>query len=567
MASNNKIKKVSQQIIKDAKNLQHLPQLIKLFKQNGSSTTTNGILWLERIFIHYNEKISFLSDDNADNKAAQWMSKQYLSFESILLHLFDSSNIISTIQDSFKTLLHFAEIQNKDALFDQILLIFLFKQSLTNELKSILTAFIFDAQHRCNAIKSFTKLCHLSPPQLLAQYYSFTKKRHSTKSNDEPSKLQSIFSWNTLHILLMFSEESLTHPSGIPSPKKRKFNNTTNTANDVIRNKNNYLNIAWLHYLGSKHLEIKIYHLILTKLESHIFKVFKQSSTNNGKYSGSDLRSNKNNVILLSDFLTDSYNIGGEISLLSLKGLFTLIHQYNLDYPQFYEKLYQKLHSNIFFSKNATAFFELLQLFLLKSDYLPSYLVAAFIKRLSRMSLVAPPHAIIFIVNIIMDLLRKYPAVRFLVDQSKKSNEGLMEAMKVHKQQKLMNVDHEEEEDQDVGDVDGDCDDDEWIGKDPFDFECMDPKLCRANESSLWELKSLINHFEYKTSGHCFQTVTHFRDNEYKRVEMNKCHMFQYHKLLNYYFIKNEWFTRNLNNEKKRAREGRYYNKKDDKKK
>merc|ERR1712110_1248863 len=96
-------------------------------------------------------------------------------------------------------------------------------------------------------------------------------------------------------------------------------------------------------------------------------------------------------------------------------------------------------------------FFELLSLFLLKSDYIPQYLVCAFMKRLSRMSLFAPPNAIIFIINIIMDLLRKYPAVRFLVDKSKKSNQGLMDAMKLHQVQKLKKVkddDDEEESDE-----------------------------------------------------------------------------------------------------------------------
>jgi U3 small nucleolar RNA-associated protein 19 len=32
----------------------------------------------------------------------------------------------------------------------------------------------------------------------------------------------------------------------------------------------------------------------------------------------------------LHDFLTDSYNVGGTISILALRGLFTLIHEHNL---------------------------------------------------------------------------------------------------------------------------------------------------------------------------------------------------------------------------------------------
>lgn len=49
------------------------------------------------------------------------------------------------------------------------------------------------------------------------------------------------------------------------------------------------------------------------------------------------------NPLLLSDFLTDSYNLGGVTSLLALNSLFILIQDYNFDYPDFYNKLYQLL--------------------------------------------------------------------------------------------------------------------------------------------------------------------------------------------------------------------------------
>ena len=36
------------------------------------------------------------------------------------------------------------------------------------------------------------------------------------------------------------------------------------------------------------------------------------------------------NPLLLADFLTTSYNVGGAISLLALNGLFILVNYYNL---------------------------------------------------------------------------------------------------------------------------------------------------------------------------------------------------------------------------------------------
>ena len=41
--------------------------------------------------------------------------------------------------------------------------------------------------------------------------------------------------------------------------------------------------------------------------------------------------------LMLTDFLVESYNVGGSISLLALNGVFLLIDKYNLEYPDFYQ--------------------------------------------------------------------------------------------------------------------------------------------------------------------------------------------------------------------------------------
>lgn len=93
---------------------------------------------------------------------------------------------------------------------------------------------------------------------------------------------------------------------------------------------------------------------------------------------------NINKPQLLMDFLTDSYDagmsysssfyfcqnfciltcIGGVVSLLSLNALFLLMQKYNLDYPNFYTKLYALLDRNILHVKHRSRFFRLLDLFL-----------------------------------------------------------------------------------------------------------------------------------------------------------------------------------------------------------
>uniref|UniRef100_A0A8C9WA25 Nucleolar complex associated 4 homolog n=1 Tax=Scleropages formosus TaxID=113540 RepID=A0A8C9WA25_SCLFO len=154
---------------------------------------------------------------------------------------------------------------------------------------------------------------------------------------------------------------------------------------------------------------------------------------------------------LMIDFLTAAYDIGGAISLLALNGLFVLIHQHNLDYPDFYKKLYNLLDPSVFHVKYRARFFHLANLFL-SSSHLPVYLVAAFAKRLSRLALTAPPAALIMILPFICNLIRRHPACRVLIHRPDPRD-------------------------------------------DPFLMEEKDPALCHAMESSLWELQTLQKHY------------------------------------------------------------------------
>ena len=157
---------------------------------------------------------------------------------------------------------------------------------------------------------------------------------------------------------------------------------------------------------------------------------------------------------LLMDFLTDAFNEGGASSLMALSGLFYLIQERNLDYPQFYQKLYSLLNADMLHSKHRSQFFRLLDTFL-SSTHLPAALVASFIKRLSRHSLCAPPSAIVFIVPWIYNLLKSHPACTFMI--------------------------HRVAEGQD--------------GDDPFLVDEPDPMETDAIESSLWEIYTLQDHY------------------------------------------------------------------------
>uniref|UniRef100_A0A8D1NXH0 CCAAT-binding factor domain-containing protein n=1 Tax=Sus scrofa TaxID=9823 RepID=A0A8D1NXH0_PIG len=162
---------------------------------------------------------------------------------------------------------------------------------------------------------------------------------------------------------------------------------------------------------------------------------------------------------LMIDFLTRAYDIGGAISLLALNGLFILIHKHNLEYPDFYRKLYSLLDPSVFHVKYRARFFHLADLFL-SSSHLPAYLVAAFAKRLARLALTAPPEALLMVLPFICNLLRRHPACRVLVHRPRGPE----------------------------------------LDADPYDPEEEDPAQSRALESSLWELQALQQHYHPEVS-------------------------------------------------------------------
>ncbi|KAJ1729143.1 Maturation and nuclear export of 40S ribosomal subunits interacting protein [Coemansia biformis] len=165
----------------------------------------------------------------------------------------------------------------------------------------------------------------------------------------------------------------------------------------------------------------------------------------------------------LMDFLSAAYDAGGSISLLALNGLFTLITEHNLNYPQFYAKLYALLDRNVLHVKYRARFFRLLEVFL-GSSHLPAYLVAAFIKRLSRLALSAPPSGAVTVVPMVYNLLKAHPSCMPLIHR-------------------MPELDAETGEEK----VAANCD--------PFDADEPDPAKCRAIESSLWELETLQHHY------------------------------------------------------------------------
>ncbi|KAI9571455.1 CBF/Mak21 family-domain-containing protein [Boletus coccyginus] len=164
--------------------------------------------------------------------------------------------------------------------------------------------------------------------------------------------------------------------------------------------------------------------------------------------------------ILVMDWISACVDLGGTVGLLALNALFTLIKDYNLEvatyYPSFYTRLYAFLDRDVLHLKHRARFFRLTELFL-SSTHLPASLLASFVKRLSRLSLAAPPAAIIMIIPLTYNLLKRHPALMEMIHQTQ--------------------------------DVD-----------DPFLPNEANPNITNAIDSSLWELYSHRLHYDSAVS-------------------------------------------------------------------
>ncbi|KAM6540679.1 hypothetical protein CsatB_005126 [Cannabis sativa] len=188
------------------------------------------------------------------------------------------------------------------------------------------------------------------------------------------------------------------------------------------------------------------------------------------------------NPVILCDFLTTSYDIGGVISVMALSSLFILMTQHGLEYPNFYEKLYALLVPSIFMAKHRSKFFQLLDS-CLKSPLLPAYLAAAFAKKLSRLSISVPPSGALVIIALIHNLLRRHPSINCLVHRvDEEASKGDSEADK--------KVSENSEDPINSADVSN-----KKLCIDHFKNEESDPKKSKAMRSSLWEIDTLRHHY------------------------------------------------------------------------
>ncbi|KAH3665799.1 hypothetical protein OGAPHI_003987 [Ogataea philodendri] len=164
-----------------------------------------------------------------------------------------------------------------------------------------------------------------------------------------------------------------------------------------------------------------------------------------------------NNPTKLMDFLTDSYNLGFSVkdislSILSLNGLWELMRQYNLEYPDFYTKLYAILTPDLLHLSYRSRFFRLLDVFM-SSTHISASIIASFIKRLGRLCLTAPPAGIVCVIPFVYNQLKRHPTCMLLIHCTERPEVDL------------------------------------------YDESEPDPAKTNALDSSAWELEAVIHHY------------------------------------------------------------------------
>ncbi|KNA04467.1 hypothetical protein SOVF_199430 [Spinacia oleracea] len=209
---------------------------------------------------------------------------------------------------------------------------------------------------------------------------------------------------------------------------------------------------AWMSFLKLP-LSVEVYKEVLVKLPQAVIPYLSKPE-------------------MLCDFLTRSYDVGGVVSVMSLSGLFVLMTQHGIEYPDFYQKLYALLVPSVFMARHRAKFLELLDV-CLKSPLLPAYIAAAFAKKLSRLSLVVTPSGALVIIALVHNLLRRHPSINCLVHQefhgktySHYGNADVASDIARGKQ-----------------------------GVDVFKDKESDPLKSNAMRSSLWEIDMLRHHY------------------------------------------------------------------------
>ncbi|ESO91648.1 hypothetical protein LOTGIDRAFT_233423 [Lottia gigantea] len=445
----NEIKEKAKLCAEDRKNSNAIVDILGYIELEDESVILACIRGLHKIFTRFisTQEMYFdkppseqdMKDLKVEEKYKVWLREQYAS---TLFHLADLLHHDNTlIQDSaLLTMMKLVEGEGHTPLRKITP-----QQTFPSRLfQKIFTKLISDTKDMSRLWKKFQEYTEYEDVRFYVLSFLHSDFKH--KKNQE---MNEIYVKNVFSLLenLTFTSSTQGDQSETKWLAKKPDNEEALQAKSLEEQKKLFSTV-WLKFLRFKPMlaENQIFHpcLLTPSIYKHVLMIMHDK-----------VIPNLTSPLFLADFLTDSYNIGGAISLLALNSIFILINQYNLDYPDFYYKLYLLFDPIIFHAKYRARFFYLADIFL-SSTHLPGYLVAAFIKKLARLCLTAPPSGIRIAITSILNLLKRHPNCQVL-----------------------------------LGRLDGPSE----IQNDPFILDETDPSKCRAMDSYLWEIKTLQSHY------------------------------------------------------------------------
>ncbi|KEG11842.1 U3 small nucleolar RNA-associated protein 19 [Trypanosoma grayi] len=194
------------------------------------------------------------------------------------------------------------------------------------------------------------------------------------------------------------------------------------------------------------------------------------------------------NPLVVADYLSGCFASGGLVAVLALHGIFLLMLDHGLEYPQYYQQLYTLLTADAFASRHRYDLFRLLDISM-SSVRVPSYIAAAFVKKTARVAMLSPAPVLYFVLPFIRKVLQRHPNCLALIHRSTKEavvpdddgEKGVNPAAAASAAE-----DAKKEALRLTATL--------FDGNDPFLPEAS-PEQCHALHSTLWELTALERHF------------------------------------------------------------------------
>ncbi|XP_059470197.1 nucleolar complex protein 4 homolog B [Neocloeon triangulifer] len=423
--------KLSEDFIESRKNSNNLSTIVDLLSTQEGKLLNCCILSLQTMFTHSLLETKSIVTTEAGGKYREWILKNYEEAMPILLTIIKSiKHPYSVREQAMVTYVNLLKIETLHVNKPQNDAFCLPKLKYYNLLKVLV------ASKKTKAVKNKVQTKLISrfseftamPDVALQTWVSCVTLTKCDKKLPDEGKMR-----NILHLLDktmipkgMSKEENSEEPFVSKKvhdlPRKAVGKKLTRAVDGVWENMK-----KWHHNEGTMHETLL---LLIEKMMDSMSK-----------------------PKLLTDFFMASLDYGGALSLLSLQGVFNLIQKHNIEYPDIYSKLYSLFTPEMLRTRYKQRLFYLSDLFL-TSTHIPEALVAAFAKRLGRLSLTASATDILIMIPFIGNLLIRHKGIQKMIH----SIEG------------------------------------GYVEVDPFVESETDPCKSRAIESCFWELKSLQSH-------------------------------------------------------------------------